>query len=113
MIKIILHYLRLSPNSSFCLTPGPDSPFEVVAPPNQSLSFICPSPSIGNGSTYSDPSMSSLVNPPSSVEPIFSPEQSQPPSINSMNITPTNELQKYSHMQQQQPELQSPIFING
>lgn len=58
--------------------------------------------------------MSSLVNPPSSVEPIFSPDQSQPPSINSqtVNITPTPELQKYSQSQLQPDLSQNPIYIN-
>ncbi|CAL8080325.1 unnamed protein product [Orchesella dallaii] len=105
----------LSPNSTFCLTPGPDSPFETTS---HSLSFISPSPTMGNGSGFSDPS--STLGNPSSSEPLFSSEQ---PSLQNMNISMSSEttpstgpseddtLQKFSQVTSQQ--MDAPFYITN
>lgn len=42
-----------------------------------------------------DPGVYSLVNPPSSVEPVFSPEQPQPLSVNSVHTSSTESLRNH------------------
>ncbi|ODN01209.1 Transcriptional-regulating factor 1, partial [Orchesella cincta] len=110
----------LSPNSTFCLTPGPDSPFETTS---HSLSFISPSPTMGNGSGFSDPS-SNLGNPSTSVESLFSSDQpslqtvsmsmSTTTTTSSSSMGPTEDdsvLQKYSQLNGQQ--MDAPMYISS